>query len=178
MEMMDNQNCINHVVATNPCSCGFFGHPTKRCTCPPGAPHKYLSKVSGPLLDRLDIHIEVPPVDFEKLSDDLPAERSEAIRKRVNDARLIQQRRFEGGKTTCNAKMTPEETRLFCKLSEPVKALLEKGFNTMGLSARAYDKILRIARTIADLDAAENIGKEHILEALQYRSLDKKYWME
>lgn len=166
------------VCAMNPCPCGYFGHPTRRCTCPQGAPAKYLSKVSGPLLDRLDIHIEVPQVDFKKLSGSEYEEPSSEIKKRVNAARAIQQKRFEGTDTTCNGKMTPAQTRRFCVLDEKSRALLEKSFDALGLSARAYDKILRVARTIADLDASEKIELEHITEAVQYRSLDRKFWRE
>lgn len=164
------------VCAMNPCPCGYYGHPTKKCTCPSGAPAKYLAKVSGPLLDRMDIHIEVPQVDFQKLSDDRKGESSADIRKRVNEAKLIQNKRFEGSSVTCNAKMTPEMTRRYCRLNDACKAMLEKCFETMGLSARAYDKILRVARTIADLDKSETIELEHITEAVQYRSLDRKFW--
>lgn len=166
------------VCAMNPCPCGFYGHPTKKCTCPKGTPAKYLSKVSGPLLDRLDIHIEVPPVDFKKLSDDTLAESSREIKKRVDTARKIQQQRLAGTGVSCNSKMTAALTRRFCVLDEPSKRLLEKSFDALGLSARAYDKILRIARTIADLDESENITAEHITEAVQYRSLDRKFWKE
>lgn len=166
------------VCAMNPCPCGYFGHPTRRCTCPNGAPAKYLSKVSGPLLDRLDIHIEVPQVDFKKLADDEPGEKSSEIKKRVNAARQIQRKRFEGTNITCNGKMTPAMTRKFCVLDEQSKNMLERSFDALGLSARAYDKILRVARTIADLDASENIELEHITEAVQYRSLDRKFWKE
>lgn len=166
------------VCAMNPCPCGYYGHPTRKCTCPNGAPAKYLSKVSGPLLDRLDIHIEVPQVDFKKLSDDEPAESSAEIKKRVNEARKIQQERLKGTGISCNGKMTPSQTRQFCKLDEQSKNLLEKSFEALGLSARAYDKILRVARTIADLDKSENIELEHITEAIQYRSLDRKFWRE
>ncbi|MCM1545367.1 MAG: YifB family Mg chelatase-like AAA ATPase [Ruminococcus sp.] len=166
------------VCAMNPCPCGYFGHPTRRCTCPNGAPAKYLSKVSGPLLDRLDIHIEVPQVDFKKLSDDEPGEKSSEIKKRVNAARQIQQKRFAGTSVTCNGKMTPAMTRQFCPLDEKSKAMLERSFDALGLSARAYDKILRVARTIADLDGSESIELEHITEAVQYRSLDRKFWKE
>ncbi|MBQ6874360.1 MAG: YifB family Mg chelatase-like AAA ATPase [Clostridia bacterium] len=164
------------VCAMNPCPCGYYGHPTKECTCPKGAPVKYLSKVSGPLLDRLDIHVEVPQVDFKKLSDDEKGEPSAVIRERVNAARKIQQKRFEGTSIKCNAKMTPAMTREFCKLDERQKAFLEKSFEKLGLSARAYDKILRVARTIADLDGDENIQLAHLTEAVQYRSLDRKFW--
>ncbi len=166
------------VCAMNPCPCGYFGHPTRKCTCPQGTPAKYLAKVSGPLLDRLDIHIEVPQVDFKKLSDDEPAEPSREIKKRVDAAREIQRKRLEGTGITCNGKMTPALTRKFCRLDEKSKAMLEKSFESLGLSARAYDKILRVARTIADLDGCENIELEHVIEAVQYRSLDRKFWRE
>lgn len=164
------------VCAMNPCPCGYYGHPTRKCTCAKGAPAKYLSKVSGPLLDRLDIHIEVPQVDFQRLSSDERCEKSADIKKRVNKARAIQNERFKGTDVTCNAKMTPSMTRKYCALDEKCKATLEKCFTAMDLSARAYDKILRIARTIADLDGCENIELEHITEAVQYRSLDRKFW--
>ncbi len=164
------------VCAMNPCPCGYYGHPTRKCTCAKGAPAKYLSKVSGPLLDRLDIHIEVPQVDFQKLSDSKKSESSKDIKKRVDKARAIQNARFEGTGITCNAKMTPSMTRQFCVLDEKGKATLEKCFTAMDLSARAYDKILRIARTIADLDGSDSIELEHISEAVQYRSLDRKFW--
>ncbi len=164
------------VCAMNPCPCGYYGHPTKKCTCPSGAPAKYLSKVSGPLLDRLDIHIEVPQVEFKKLSDDEKGESSAEIKKRVDAARKIQQMRFAGTPVKCNAKMTPSMTRQYCKIGEKEKAFLEKSFERLGLSARAYDKILRVARTIADLDASENIELVHLTEAVQYRSLDRKFW--
>lgn len=166
------------VCAMNPCPCGYFGHPTKKCTCPKGAPAKYLSKVSGPLLDRLDIHIEVPQVDFKKLSDDSLSESSQEIRKRVNAARKLQQQRLAGTGISCNSKMTAALTRKFCILDAQSKRLLEKSFDALGLSARAYDKILRVARTIADLDGSENITAEHVTEAVQYRSLDRKFWRE
>ncbi len=164
------------VCAMNPCPCGYFGHPAKECTCPKGAPAKYLAKVSGPLLDRLDIHVEVPQVEFKKLSDDEKGEPSAVIRERVNTARKIQQERFKGTNIKCNAKMTPAMTREFCKLDEKQKAFLEKSFEKLGLSARAYDKILRVARTIADLDGSEDIQLTHLTEAVQYRSLDRKFW--
>lgn len=164
------------VCAMNPCPCGYYGHPTKKCTCSKGAPAKYLAKVSGPLLDRMDIHIEVPQVDFQKLSSDEKGESSADIKQRVNKARAIQVKRFEGTSVTCNAKMTPELTRKYCCLDEKCKTMLERCFEAMDLSARAYDKILRMARTIADLDSSEKIELEHITEAVQYRSLDRKFW--
>ena len=160
----------------NPCPCGYYGHPTRSCSCPNGAPARYLSKVSGPLLDRLDIHIEVPPVDYNQLSDAEAGESSASIRERVNEARKIQIERFKGTTISCNAKMTPSLTRQYCVLSQQAAKTLEISLKKLGLSARAYDKILKIARTIADLDKSENIENIHIMEALQYRSLDRKFW--
>lgn len=164
------------VCAMNPCPCGYFGHPTRTCSCPNGAPARYLSKVSGPLLDRLDIHIEVPPVDYAQLSETEAGEPSATIRERVNKARKIQLERFKGTKISCNAKMTASQTRKYCVLSEKAAKTLELSFEKLGLSARAYDKILKVARTIADLDNSESIENKHILEAIQYRSLDRKFW--
>lgn len=164
------------ICAMNPCPCGYYGHPTRTCSCPNGAPARYLSKVSGPLLDRLDIHIEVPPVDYAQLSDKEAGESSAAIRERVNAARKIQLERFKGTGISCNAKMNSALTRKYCSLSEAASKTLELSFERLGLSARAYDKILKVARTIADLDISENIENKHILEAIQYRSLDRKFW--
>lgn len=164
------------VCAMNPCPCGFFGHPTKKCTCPKGAPARYLSKVSGPLLDRLDIHIEVPAVDYDELASKEKSEPSKDIKARVNAARRIQQERFAGSSTTCNAKMTSAETRKYCQLTNEASTLLKDSFERLGLSARAYDKVLRVARTIADLESSDIIDAEHIMEAVQYRSLDRKFW--
>jgi len=132
--------------------------------------------VSGPLLDRLDIHVEVPPVEFDKLSGSDESECSADIRKRVNDARTVQQKRLMGTGVSCNARMDPAMTREFCRPSAQAVVLLEKAFSNLGLSARAYDKILRVARTAADLDGSETIETEHVSEAVQYRSLDRKFW--
>lgn len=164
------------VCAMNPCPCGYYGHPTRDCTCREGAAAKYLSKVSGPLLDRIDIHIEVPPVEFDKLSDDTRGETSAQIRARVEAARKIQHERFKGTDVNCNAQMNSPMTREFCKASESAMKMLQMAFDRLGLSARAYDKILRVARTIADLDKSEIIEANHIAEAIQYRSLDRKFW--
>lgn len=164
------------VCAMNPCPCGYFGHPTKRCTCPNGAAARYLSKVSGPLLDRLDIHIEVPQVSFDELSDNERGETSSEIKARVNTARNIQTQRFKGTDVKCNAQMTAEMTRKFCILTENAAQMLKNSFDKLGLSARAYDKVLRVSRTIADLDGSETIDIRHIAEAIQYRSLDRKFW--
>lgn len=164
------------VCAMNPCPCGFFGHPTRACTCPPGAAAKYLAKVSGPLLDRLDIHVEVPPVEFEKLAGEQGGESSADIRKRVNAARKRQQARFEGTGIACNARMTPAQTKALCRPDAAALKLLEQAFEKFGFSARAYDKVLRVARTLADLEGSETIESNHIAEAVQYRSLDRKFW--
>ncbi len=164
------------VCAMNPCPCGYYGHPTRECTCPKGSAERYLAKVSGPLLDRVDIHIEVPPVDFENLSKSEKGEKSADIKARVNKARRIQQERLKGTAITCNAHMTANQTREFCKLTEDAQQMLKTVFDKLSLSARAYDKILRVARTIADLEESENVNSEHVAEAVQYRSLDRKFW--
>lgn len=164
------------VCAMNPCPCGFRGHPKRECTCPDGAAKRYLAKVSGPLLDRMDIHIEVPPVDFDKLSSKVPSECSADIKKRVNAARKIQQERLKGSGISCNAKMTPAMTREFCQPTANAMVMLENVFEKLDFSARAYDKILRVARTVADLDGSETIEVPHIAQAVQFRSLDRKFW--
>ena len=167
------------VCAMNPCPCGYFGHPTRKCTCPKGAPQKYLSRVSGPRLDRLDIHIEVPPVDFDALSQKEGSEEcSSEIKARVNKAREIQRRRFKGTSVTCNAKMDSALTRKYCIMTTAAANILRLSFDKFGRSARAYDKVLRVARTIADLDGSDVIDTKHIAEAVQYRSLDRKFWKE
>lgn len=166
------------VAAMNPCPCGYFGHPTRECTCTDAARKKYRDKVSGPVLDRIDLHIEVEPVDYDKLSSKAEEEHSSEIRKRVNAAREIQRKRFAGTEISCNAKMTPKMTKEYCVLSSDASALLKASFDKLGLSARAYDKILRISRTVADLEGSEKIELAHVAEAIQYRSLDRKYWSE
>lgn len=166
------------VAAMNPCPCGYLGHPSKECVCTEAAKRRYRDKVSGPILDRIDIHIEVEPVDYDRLSSSQKEESSAAIRERVERAREIQRRRFEGTDISCNAKMAPRMTRELCVLDEDAKSLLKLSFEKLGLSARAYDKILRISRTIADLEGSELICSAHIAQAVQYRSLDRKYWTE
>lgn len=163
------------VAAMNPCPCGYLGHPTKPCTCSQQSVQRYLSRVSGPLLDRIDIQIEVPPVDFQSLSDRTRSGDSSAdIKARVNAARKIQQARFSDSKTTCNAKMTAAEIDRFCELDEVGKAMVKDVFDSLGLSARAYTKILRLSRTIADVEGSEKILPEHITEAIRYRNLDRR----
>ena len=164
------------VAAMNPCPCGYFGHPTRPCTCSPGAVNRYLSRVSGPLLDRLDIHVEVPPVEFDALTSQHPEETSAEIKKRVNAARKIQQERFEGTGITCNANIPASRLAEDCPMDDAAKTLLKNAFERFGLSARAYDRVLKVSRTIADLDHSEIIRSPHVAEAVQYRSLDRKYW--
>ncbi len=166
------------VAAMNPCPCGYFGHPKRLCTCSQNAVSKYLSRVSGPLLDRLDLHVEVPPVDFDDLSSDHKSEDSASIRKRVNAARKIQNERYFNTNTSCNAKLSPSMLHSACQLTDSALSLLKIAFNQMSLSARAYDRVLKVSRTIADLDACEKIESAHIAEAVQYRSLDRKYWLK
>ncbi len=164
------------VAAMNPCPCGYYGHPTRPCTCSPQAVQRYLGKVSGPLLDRIDLHIEVPPVEYDQLASRQPGESSAAIRQRVNAARDIQRQRFAGTGVTSNARIPTSRLRDFCPLTDGAGTLLRGAFEHLGLSARAYDRLLKVARTIADLDGAEVIDTPHIAEAVQYRSLDRKYW--
>lgn len=163
------------ICAMNPCPCGYLGHPTRPCTCSTGIAQRYLNRVSGPLLDRLDIHISVPPVDFENLSGTEKAESSADIKKRVEKAREIQHERFKGTKITCNAKMDSAATKKYCYMSPSALLILKTAFDRLSLSARAYDKVLRIARTIADLDGEDEIDVKHITEAIQYRSLDRRF---
>lgn len=164
------------VAAMNPCKCGNFGHPTRSCTCSKSAVSQYLSRISGPLLDRLDLHIEVPPVEFSNLIKTDDSESSEDIRKRVISARKIQQERFAGLKIANNARITASVIRKVCVMTDDASRLLSTAFDKLGLSARAYDRILKVSRTIADLDREEIISSAHISEAVQYRSLDRKYW--
>lgn len=163
------------IAAMNPCPCGYLGHPTKECTCSDAAKRRYKEKISGPILDRIDIHIEVAPVAFEELSSIKKEESSREIKKRVDKARDIQRKRFENTPVSCNAKMTPQMTKDFCKLDDSASELLKDAFEKLSMSARAYDKILRISRTIADLEGSEKIEINHIAEALQYRGLDRQY---
>ena len=166
------------VCAMNPCPCGYLGHPRRQCTCPEGAAKRYLSKISGPMLDRIDIHIEVPPVDFDKLSSKVAGECSADIKKRVNAARKKQQERLEGTGITCNAKMMPAMVKLYCNPTPKAMVMLEQAFEKLDLSARAYDKVLKVARTIADLENSEAIEASHIAQAVQFRSLDRKFRRE
>lgn len=163
--------------AMNPCPCGFFGHPTKRCTCSPNAVSKYLGKISGPMLDRLDIHVEVPPVKYDELKDEgNDAETSAEIKARVDKARQIQNERYKNENITCNARLTPSMLKKYCILTEDAENILEAAFKNMGLSGRAYDRLLKVSRTLADLDGKEKIEAAHIAQAIQFRSLDRKYW--
>ncbi len=164
------------VAAMNPCPCGYYGHPTRPCTCSAQAVQRYLGKVSGPLLDRIDLHIEVPPVEYDQLSAQKKSESSAAIRARVNAARTIQQRRFAGTDIVSNARIPTSKLKEYCPLTDAANTLLKGAFERMGLSARAYDRLLKVARTIADLAGSEIIDTPHIAEAIQYRSLDRKYW--
>ena len=164
------------VASMNPCPCGFYGSKEKECTCTPQAIQKYMGKISGPLLDRIDIQVEVTPVKYEKLQGNEKIETSAKIKERVDKARKIQQNRYKELEIHSNSQLTPTLIEKYCKLGEKEKQILKKAFDTLGLSARAHDRILKVARTIADLDEKENIEISHITEAIQYRNLDKKYW--
>lgn len=165
------------VASMNPCPCGYYTHPTKKCTCAPGAVSRYMSRISGPLLDRIDIHVEIMPVPFDKLAESRPGEPSADIRERVVRAREIQARRYAGEPGIhCNAQITPKLQTRYCALTPEAMAILKRAMEKNDMSARAYDRILKVARTIADLDGAENIGPQHISEAVNYRSLDRGGW--
>jgi magnesium chelatase family protein len=161
------------VAAMNPCPCGFYTDPNRECTCTIPQILRYRSKISGPLMDRIDIHIEVPAVRYRDLTGEASGEDSETIKGRVNRARELQRLRFNGKRIYCNAQMTPRYLKKYCQIGEDSKALLEQAIDKLGLSARAYTRILKIARTIADLESVEEITAQHIAEAIQYRSLDR-----
>ena len=164
------------VASMNPCPCGFYGSKEKECTCSEQSISKYIGRISGPLLDRIDIQVEVTPVKYQNLDKEENTESSEEIKQRVNKARKLQQERYEKDNIYSNSQLTPKLTQKYCKLDKEGKKLLELAFNKMGLSARAYGRILKVARTIADLEESENIASNHVAEAIQYRNLDKRYW--
>lgn len=165
------------IASMNPCPCGFYNHPEKDCVCPTGVVQKYLNKISGPLLDRIDIHVEVTPVSFKELSLERISEKSTSVRERVVKAREIQNVRYATSDGVhCNAQMSSKQLREICSIDEAGRELLKTAMERLGLSARAYDRILKVARTIADLDDAEKIETNHLAEAIQYRSLDREGW--
>lgn len=165
------------VGAMNPCPCGYFNHPDKECTCKGGAVRQYLNKISGPLLDRIDLHIEVTPVSFDELADEREGEGSQKIRERVINARLFQGKRFaKSNGVHCNAQMGSKDLKTYCTIDLSGKTILKNAMDKLGLSARAYDRILKVARTIADLDESTTIEVRHLAEAIQYRSLDREGW--
>ncbi len=175
------QNCtypcsIMVVAAMNPCPCGYYGDETHRCTCSDTKIKRYLNRISGPLLDRFDIHVEVPPVKFDELRSSETTETSAQIKKRVDAAREIQRQRFGTGTGACNAKINAQQFENACIIDSQAERTLKDAFERLGLTARAYDRVLKVARTIADLEMSEVIRSEHVLEAVQYRSLDRKYW--
>ena len=162
------------VASMNPCPCGYYGT-NRECSCSEESIKKYLNKISGPLFDRIDIQVEVNSVKYENLNSDICEETSSQIQSRVNNARNLQKIRYKGMNIYSNSELTPALIKEFCKLDDKGKFILENAFEKLGLSARAYTRILKVARTIADLDGCENIKEKHLLEAVQYRSLDKKY---
>ena len=175
------------VAAMNPCRCGYRGHPTRPCTCSDAAAARYLSRISGPLLDRIDLHIEVLPVNYDELTDRAPGEDSAKIRARVNRARAVQRRRLEAleqagqlsaGTAFCNAQLSQQAVAQVCRMSDGAQALLRNAFEQNGLSARAYSRVLKVARTIADLEGSAQVQQQHIAEAIGYRNLDRSDWAE
>ena len=166
------------VGAMNPCRCGYFGHPTQKCTCSPNDVKRYISKISGPMLDRIDIQIELPSLSFDEIkAHDSKVESSETVRERVTAAREYARERMSGEKGIfCNAQLGAAEIVKYCRMTDSASALLKSAYDRMGMSVRGYDRIMRVARTIADLDRSDLIDAKHVAEAIQYRSLDKKYW--
>jgi magnesium chelatase family protein len=164
------------VCAMNPCKCGYFGSTVRRCTCTPQEIRRYLSRISGPLLDRIDIQVEMPSLSFEELADKPNGETSSAIRERIRRAREFSAERNKASGITNNAQMTSAQIRKYCNVSPEGKKILKAAFEKLGLSARGYDRILRVARTVADIDASEQITDYHIAQAVSMRSLDRKYW--
>ena len=165
------------IASMNPCPCGYYNHPEKECVCPPGAVQRYLNRISGPLLDRIDLHVEVTPVSFEKIAHQSRNESSEKIRERVIAARELQLKRFaEHPAIFSNAMMPSPMVQEVCIVQPSGLNLLKTAMQRLGLSARAYDRILKVSRTIADLAGTEEIANEHLAEAIQYRSLDRENW--
>lgn len=164
------------VASMNPCPCGFYGSNEKECTCSPQIISRYMNKISGPLLDRIDIQVEVTKVSYQKLDSNIKIETSSQIRKRVNFARKVQIERYSPYGIYSNSELTPNLIEKYCKLDTSSKIILQKSFEKLGLSARAYHRILKVSRTIADLDGKEQIEAKHVAEAIQYRNLDRKYW--
>jgi magnesium chelatase family protein len=174
---VDYPACIMLVASMNPCPCGYYNHPDKACVCTPWQRQKYLGRVSGPLMDRIDLHIEITPVPFEKISDLKPSESSSMVRERVIATREIQTERFRNHpETTCNARMTTRQLREYVKLDFEAQQILKSAMSKLNLSARAYDRILKVSRTIADLEGSNIIGEHHVAEAIQYRTLDRGNW--
>lgn len=168
---------LNRRMGTQVCPCGYFNHPEKECTCSPVMVQRYLNKISGPLLDRIDLHVEVTPVPFSELSSQRTSENSDAVRERVISAREIQAKRFEGQEGVyCNAQMSSKLLKEICVINTVGQNLLKTAMDRLNLSARAYDRILKVSRTIADLAGSDDIKPEHLAEAIQYRSLDREGW--
>ena len=164
------------VASMNPCPCGYYGSKEKECTCMPDTIARYINKISGPLLDRIDIQVEVNEVKYKNLQDTSLAKSSKEMKEQVNKARKIQQERYKEYGIYSNSELTPKLINEYCKIDNKTSKILEDTFNKLGFSARAYNRILKVARTIADLDDKQNIELKHVAEAIQYRNLDKKYW--
>ena len=173
---MDYPSNFTLIASMNPCPCGYYNHPTKECSCSSAAVHRYLGRISGPLMDRIDMHVEVTPVTRDEMSAAAPAESSSSIRARVMRARQMQARRFEGTGVHTNTMMSASMLRKFCPLSAEARRLLDMAMERLQLSARAYDRIIKVARTIADLEGEQDISAAHISEAITYRSLDREGW--